>query len=269
MTTARVTVGVDGSLIAVRALDRAADEAALRGTGLEIVYAVPDVDTAGPVLSFAAARVHARLPALALTTVPVAGDSAAALAERGRNAVLTVVGSRGLGGITGAVFGSVGVRLAARTRGPLLVVRGSRPPYPYGEVLLATHDDADAAACAFQEADRRHARLHVLPTAPRPRPVAERVMLGGWWPGVLSPAEDLVRQRERREAPARFDAGIHAARFDGVPALLEATRTADVVVIAARQGNGGGFGRSLSPVARALLHRAHCPVLVVPTAARS
>jgi len=269
MTTAQVTVGVDGSLVAVRALDRAADEAALRGTGLEIVYAVPDVDMAGPVLSSAAARVHARLPALPITTVPVAGHSAAALTQRGRNAALTVVGSRGLGGITGAVFGSVSVRLAARARGPLLVVRGSRPPYPYGEVLLATHNDADAAACAFQEAERRHARLHVLSVAPRPHPVATRVMLGGWWPAILSPAEDLARQHERREAPARFDDRTLAPRFDGVPALLDATRTADVVVIASRQGNGGGFGRSLSPLARTLLHRAHCPVLVVPTAARS
>ncbi|WP_178970216.1 universal stress protein, partial [Streptomyces acidiscabies] len=47
MTRQNVVVGVDGSPGAVRALDRAAEEAVRRGTALRVVYAVRDRDEAG------------------------------------------------------------------------------------------------------------------------------------------------------------------------------------------------------------------------------
>ncbi|WP_347269255.1 universal stress protein [Streptomyces sp. WAC00263] len=115
MTTRHVTVGVDGTLIAVRALDRAAEEAVLRGALLDIVYAVPDLDEAGPVLASAAARVRERHPGLSVTASAFEGGPVQALAEHGRDAELTVVGTRGLGGIAGLLFGSVSLRLVART----------------------------------------------------------------------------------------------------------------------------------------------------------
>ncbi|XES01250.1 universal stress protein [Streptomyces sp. S1D4-11] len=99
MTTRHVTVGVDGTLIAVRALDRAAEEAVLRGALLDIVYAVPDLDEAGPVLASAAARVRERHPGLPVTASAFEGGPVQALAQHGRGAELTVVGSRGLGGV--------------------------------------------------------------------------------------------------------------------------------------------------------------------------
>ncbi|WUU80967.1 universal stress protein [Streptomyces cellulosae] len=64
MTNRHVVVGVDGSLTAVRALDRAAVETLHRGTALRIVYAVADRDEAGPVPASAVARVHERHPEL-------------------------------------------------------------------------------------------------------------------------------------------------------------------------------------------------------------
>lgn len=95
MTTRHVTVGVDGTLIAVRALDRAAEEAVLRGALLDIVYAVPDLDEAGPVLASAAARVRRRHPGLPVTASAFEGGPVQALAQHGRGAELTVVGTRG------------------------------------------------------------------------------------------------------------------------------------------------------------------------------
>ncbi|MFI6495567.1 universal stress protein [Streptomyces sp. NPDC050564] len=95
MTTRHVTVGVDGSLIAVRALDRAAEEAVLRGAVLDVVYAVPDLDEAGPVLASATARVNERYPGLPVTASAFEGGSVQALARHGRDAALTVVGTRG------------------------------------------------------------------------------------------------------------------------------------------------------------------------------
>ncbi|MCW2873417.1 universal stress protein [Actinacidiphila oryziradicis] len=169
----RVVVGVDGSIISVRALDRAAEEAALRGAALEIVYAVPDLDEAEPVLASALSRVRDRYPGLTVTTAPVAADPAQALAFRSRDAALTVVGTRGRwgsprafsygGGFAGLLLGSVSVRLAAHTHGPLLVVRGEPATGP-GGVLLGIESDADidAAAYAFEEAARRGAPLRIL-----------------------------------------------------------------------------------------------------------
>jgi len=265
MTTRHVVVGVDGSVTAVRALDLAADEAALRATALEIVYAVPDLDEAWPVLASAASRVAYRHPGLAVVTVPVEGHSAAVLAERGREASLTVVGRRSLGGFASMVFGSVSRRLAAHTHGPLLIVRGDSPPHLHHAVLLvldAAADDADTTAYATQEAELRSAALRVLrPSAHRQAasaPVALRrseatapqvlagdgvVGRGEWRPPVLRETQDAA----------------HAA----TPTLLEATRAADLVVIGCRPVPGG-HRRPLGSVARTLLHRAHCPVLLVP-----
>jgi nucleotide-binding universal stress UspA family protein len=210
MATRHVVVGVDGSVIAVRALDLAADEAALRATTLEIVYAVPDLDVAGPVLASSVSRVAHRHPRLPVVAVPVEGHSAAVLAERGREAALTVVGCRNLGGFAGTVFGSVSRRLAAHAHGPLLVVRGDSPPHLHNEVLLVLDDenDVDTAAYAFQETELRSALLRILRSSTQ--------------------------------------------------TLLETTRTADLVVLPC------GASGQLGSMARMLLHRAHCPVLVVP-----
>ncbi|WP_323138083.1 MULTISPECIES: universal stress protein [unclassified Streptomyces] len=172
MTTRHVTVGVEGTLIAVRALDRAAEEAVLRGALLDIVYAVPDLDEAGPVVASAAARVHERHPGLPVTASAFEGGPVQALVQHGRDAELTVVGTRGLGGVAGLLFGSVSLRLAARTRGPLFVVRGNHRSARRGEVLFGMESDADvdAATYAFAEAARRGVRLSVLDAAAARRP---------------------------------------------------------------------------------------------------
>ncbi|WP_405539782.1 universal stress protein [Streptomyces sp. NBC_00075] len=57
-----MAVGVDGSPVAVRALDQASDEAARRGVALHVVYAGSDHDEAGPVLASAASTVRQRHP---------------------------------------------------------------------------------------------------------------------------------------------------------------------------------------------------------------
>lgn len=74
MTPQYVVVGVDGSLISVRALDWAADEAVRRGVELAVVYAVPDSDEAGPVLASAVTRLGARHPELSVMTRDAVGS---------------------------------------------------------------------------------------------------------------------------------------------------------------------------------------------------
>lgn len=131
-----VVVGVDGSDPAVRALDRAADEAHRRDTVLRIVLGLPwpdagevgfglDADRERPpgeaaqaILDLAAMRVEDRHPGLTAALVLSAEPAASALVRLGRNAALTVVGTRGRGGFTGLLLGSVGLRVAAHTMRP-------------------------------------------------------------------------------------------------------------------------------------------------------
>jgi nucleotide-binding universal stress UspA family protein len=186
------------------------------------------------------------------------------------------VGTRGLGGVAGLVLGSVSLRLAAHTRSPLLVVRGDRPhDGDRRDVLLGLESDTDVAAAlyALQEAERRGARLQVLhswthrhttPELPSPIP-------------ATSPGQTRLALHGRaEEAVPRFAMAAICEQHPGVEvesltvhsapahALIEATRGAAVVVIGSHRADGP-HGARIGAVTHALLHRSHCPVLVVPT----
>ena len=155
MTDRHVAVGVDGSLVAVRALDWAAEEAVRRGTGLRIIYAVADRDEAGPVLASAAARVRERHSGLPVETRAAEDGAVRALARESEDAALTVVGTRGFGSVSGLLAGSVSWRLAAHVHSPLLVARGDHLCDEGREVLLGLESDADEAA-AFAARQSKH-----------------------------------------------------------------------------------------------------------------
>ncbi|WAZ19508.1 universal stress protein [Streptomyces cinnabarinus] len=271
MTPQYVVVGVDGSLVAVRALDWASDEAARRETALRIVYAVPDRDEAGPVLGAAVARVRARHPGLRVTSTPVTGGAVGELVRASAGAALTVVGTRGLGSVPGVLARSVSLGLAAHVAGPLLVVRGDHPCDGARRVLLGLESDADteAAAYAFAEAERRGVGLDVvhcwthrfiapeLPSLiPATSPGQREIAATGRSEGAV-PRFSLAGLQERHPAVS-----VEARTVRGGPArtLLEATGEAAVVVIGAHRRRG-----RLGPVAHTLLHRSHCPVVLVPT----
>ncbi|WP_206341028.1 universal stress protein [Streptomyces ureilyticus] len=275
MTLHYVAVGVDGSLVAVRALDRAADEAGRRGAALHVVYAVPDSDEAGPILASAASRVRERHPGLPVVASAAEGGAVGALARESEGAALTVVGARGLGGLTGLLLGSVSRRLAAHAHGPLLVVRGDHACGDGGDVLLGLADDSDAdvAAYAFQEAERRGARLCVLHSWTHRHVTPE---LPSLVPATSPGQRQLAQQERTEEAVPRFvmarlreqhpEVGVETrtVRTDPAQALLEATHEAAVVVIGAHRRTSR-LGPQLGPVAHTLVHRSHCPVIVVPT----
>lgn len=275
MTDRHVVVGVDGSLVGVRALDWAAEEAVRRDTALRIVYAVADRDEAGPVLASAASRVHERHPGLPVETRAVEGGAVRALARESESAVLTVVGTRGFGGVSGLLAGSVSWRLAAHVHGPLLVVRGDHPCDEGREVLLGVESDADeaAAAYAFQEASRRGARLRVVHSATHRHTTPELPSLVA----ATSPGQQRQARNDRaEETVARFsiarlkeeypEVGVDSrtVRTGVARALLAGTREVGVVVIGTRR-RAGRLGPPLGPVAHVLLHHSHCPVVLVPT----
>ncbi|MFI1921069.1 MULTISPECIES: universal stress protein [unclassified Streptomyces] len=274
MTVRHVTVGVDGSLVAVRALDWAVGEAVRRGCALRIVYAVADRDEAGPVLSSAASRVQERRPGLLVETKAVEGAVVPALTKESEEADLTVVGARRFGGVVGVLARSVSRRLAAHVRGPLLVVGGDHPCGEGREVLLGLESDAEAAAVyAFEEAARRGVRLRVLHssthrhTAPELPSLVAATSPGQERQARQSRAEEAVPRfgiARLREAHPTIEVDSRTVRTGPAQALLAGTREAGVVVIGARR-RAGRFGLRLGPVAHVLLHNSHCPVVLVPT----
>ncbi|MDX3760832.1 universal stress protein [Streptomyces sp. AK02-04a] len=276
MTPQYVVVGVDGSLISVRALDWAADEAVRRGVELVVVYAVPDSDEAGPVLASAVTRLGARHPELSVMTRDAVGSPVRTLVRESEHADLVVVGSRGMGGVAGLLLGSVSLRLAAHVHSPLLVVRGDHPCDERGSVLLGLEDDSDeeAAVYAFREAERRNAPLCVLHSWTHRHVSPELPPLV---PATSPGPDQLARQSGGEDAVPRFALARLWERYPGVEvesrtirtgparALLEATRESAVVVVGAHRRTHG-LGPRLGPVAHTLLHRSHCPVVVMPGA---
>ena len=143
-----IVVGVDGSEGSVRALRWAVEEARLRDAQLRVVHAwyvplilsAPSDETFGipppasslnevrTALAREADKVLARsLQSTGSDDVQVVGEvvegkPAPVLTEAAADAVLLVVGSRGLGGFTGLLLGSVSQQCAHHARCPLVVV---------------------------------------------------------------------------------------------------------------------------------------------------
>jgi nucleotide-binding universal stress UspA family protein len=274
--TGRVVVGVDGSVASFVALDAAAAEARRRGGGLEVITCASDRDECGPVLGAAAGRVAEHHRGLTVITTAAVGDPAEVLADRGRDAELVVVGSRGIGGAAGLLLRSVGQRVSARISVPLLVVRSADPRHTAprhcadGVLLgLESDGDADAALFAFEEAQLRGTRLDVLHAwTYRQNPPPNR--------HAAEPTEELIARQAvaaaelprevvaplRRTSP-RIDVETRSVRSVPCRALIAATANAQLVVIGAHR-RSTRLGPQLGPVTTALLHHSHCPVAVVP-----
>jgi nucleotide-binding universal stress UspA family protein len=147
---AKIVVGVDGSPGAARALEWAAAEAGLRKATLHVVHAwmVPLVDaipdawvigspTIGPteeevyvhlaaaarkVLDEALDRARGLEPGLELVGELLEMRAAPALIEASADAELLVVGSRGRGGFTGLLLGSVSAQSVHHAPCPVVIV---------------------------------------------------------------------------------------------------------------------------------------------------
>ncbi|WP_432989327.1 universal stress protein [Dactylosporangium sp. CA-233914] len=138
--TGDILVGVDGSPASDLALALAFDEARQRGCGLVAVRAVETplapLPVGAPPVLYDTAEVQRVLAEQAVEQVSeaskrcpdvrwechgVPGDAADVLVERSRRAQLAVVGSRGRGGFTGLLLGSVGLRLLHRADCPVLI----------------------------------------------------------------------------------------------------------------------------------------------------
>ncbi|WP_458249314.1 universal stress protein [Streptomyces sp. MAI_2237] len=290
-----VLVGVDGSDEALRALDQAVAEAGARRAALEILHGWPwakhgahEVRPGGPepetssllerahaVLETAVARVHEQVPELEVTATLSPHPAVAELLRRGEHAALTVIGSRGLSEITALVSGSVSRRLAGSCSSPLLVVRGEAAygGLEHGVVLVGvgTDTETEAARFGFEQAQQRGARVRVLHTCVLPAtsgagPVvsAERLQEELEAKGRKQSAVPLSAVATLREKFPAVVVETDTVWGGAAESLVEATRAADAVVITAHRPHARRPAPRLGPVTHALLHRAHCPVYLVP-----
>lgn len=128
-------VGVDGSARSAAAVDVAFEEAALRGAHLRALYVwhtpllgVLDEDAAVQecrrVLAETVAGHTARYPDVELHHEVVSGHPVQALTEASAHALGLVVGTRGHGGFTGMLLGSVSQGVLRHARCPVITVPG-------------------------------------------------------------------------------------------------------------------------------------------------
>ncbi|MGI5176216.1 universal stress protein [Dactylosporangium sp. CA-152071] len=141
----RVVVGVDGSHDAGDALRFAFEHAASCGAGLTAVLAhrragsagrpddplIVDADDVGEdvhrTLAESTAGWREKYPDVDFRTITVRGRASAVLVDRSAGARLLVVGSRGRGGFTGLLLGSVSLTAVQHAACPVAVVRQEKP----------------------------------------------------------------------------------------------------------------------------------------------
>jgi len=142
MTERRIVVGVDGSPSSLKALRWAIRQAELAGAEVEAVTAwayptgygwaplgdgaVDFAGDAGKILAEALAEVSGIAPDVVIRPEVVEGHAAEVLVRASKGADLLAVGSRGHGGFTGMLLGSVSQHCVHHAACPVLVLRDGR-----------------------------------------------------------------------------------------------------------------------------------------------
>lgn len=284
-----VVVGVDGSPSADRAVDWAADYAALthrrlvavHGTGFvgvrpsahDLLEAERVALEAGRIIGDAAVeRARRRHPELDVTPLVDVADPPTILLEQSRSAAAVVVGARREEAFK-QLFGSVSLGVARHALCPAIVVRppGHRAPGPMVDHIVlgldGTATSRDAAAFAFEYAALTGLPLVVVHGS------WDRLARGSAVISLLTEAEarGLTDEEELSIAetvaglPERYpEVEVREEHHSGDPAvaLVEASQTAKLVVVGAR-GLGAARAVLLRSVSTALVEHAACPVAVL------
>ncbi|WP_328859439.1 universal stress protein [Streptomyces sp. NBC_00306] len=279
-----ITVGVDGSEGSVAAVDWAADEAALRGTALRLVYGTrwaqhqlgamkvshEDRRTeAEGVLATTEDRIRARMPDLAMTAERIEDAPTQVLLAAASEAEWLVVGSHGLGGVRGFIVGSVGQEVVADAKRPVVLVR---PGYGEGESGAADGSNhqkvvlgldvsevkSELLDFAFDFAGRHGVPLEIVHTWHSPfrhhRGAADEAEMASALTSAVSPFRETYPAVEVTEVSASGRAAEH---------LVTAASEARLVVVGRRRAAKGSH---IGSVTHAVIHHASCPVAVVPHA---
>ena len=284
--SAPVVVGVDGSSSALAAVRWAADDCARHHTPLRLVHGYvlptrgyPEViltgneirqaieDQAHGRLTEAVAAARAVAPDVEVTTEVVCDAPNHLLIEESRDARLMVLGSQGLGNVTGLLIGSTALALAAHGKCPLVVVRGTE--VPGGPVVVGVDGSPTseaALAFAFEAAAMRGASLTAIMCwqdfMVESAYTASRFTVD--WGKVESDEQRLLAQRLAGWQEKYPDVPVHRVvlRDRPVRALMRYGAEAQLVVVGSH-GHGGFAGMLLGSTSQALVYNAPCPLAIV------
>ncbi|MFS8102571.1 universal stress protein [Lentzea alba] len=284
--SAPIVCGVDGSDSALAAAGWAAQECARLQVPLLLVHAFmlptrgyPEVvligndirhamEEQGRVwLEEARAAARAAAPEVEVTTEVLCCGAGALLIELSKTARLVVVGSRGLGTVTGLFIGSTAVALAAHAQSPVVVVRG--PAVPDGPVVVGVDGSPTseaALAFAFEEASLRNTSLTAIMTVTDFAADSAYTLsrLGIDWGQVEEDERRLLAERLAGWQEKYPDVVVNriALRDRPARALMRYGAEAQLLVVGSH-GHGGFVGMLIGSTSQALVHHAPCPLAIV------
>ncbi|MFI7370169.1 universal stress protein [Actinoplanes sp. NPDC049668] len=256
-----VVVGVNGTPAGLAAARLGAREAVVRGLPLRVVHVftgqrtrsfddAPDWPGArresGELVAEAVATASRAVPGVHVEGLILDGPPVRELLRQSRTAALLVIGGDDCAGTPRLPTDSVLVQTVSRSRCPVLVARGIRPPA--GPVLTATDGSASALLAlrtAAAEGRRRGVPvevIHVVETA------------GGEAAGRRLLADAVAAVPELRTAGTRLMIGEPAGN------LVRAARRGRMMIVGPR---GAGGGTLLGGVGLQLLRRCACPTVFV------
>ena len=286
-----LVVGIDGSEESASALAWAVEDARRRQLELELVYGLaipvvsdaygmvmtrPDIDElcrySEGLLAAARASAEAMDPGVPVRTRLLNGPPAAVLIDASKEATGLVVGSRGIGAISGRMLGSVAVRVAAKACCPVYVIPTSYDPAAAdGDPVVVGVDGSaygDAALrLGFDEARCRDAPLRVVVAYHVPwlaRPV-EPKLIAEFQSSETQLAQrtaDEALARVRTEADSAIPTDVRLQECHPEEALINAGKDALLTVVGSR-GRAALSRALLGSVSRAVLQEATRPVAVV------
>ncbi|MFH5824793.1 universal stress protein [Georgenia sp. AZ-5] len=288
-----VVVGVDGSEASLAAVDWAIAEAKQTGWRLHVVcaYALPSFTAASldggyaamddtaiqqgaqAVVDEAVARTAGS--GLVVTSSLETGDPAGVLVDLSREASMVVVGTRGGGGFTDRLLGTVSSALPAHAHCPTVVVpvRVNRTFTPVRRIVVGV-DGSESARVALRRAVDEAALWDAELTAVAAVPIATGAGAMAWLPATVDRDEVLADVREGLGVAVASAVGDRPVRvrqhaLDGnAAALMAEFSTAVELVVVGSRGRGGFAGLLLGSTSQAVLHHAASPVMVVPSRVR-
>ncbi|MDG3009454.1 universal stress protein [Rhodococcus sp. D2-41] len=283
-----VVVGVDGSDTSKAAVAWAAQSAALRDAPLQLVsaMAVPVAYAGGigvPQSFFdaqqeEATRVLEEATKIAIETAGEGkltvlterrnGSAIAGMLDWSEHARAIVLGSRGLGEVSGGLLGSVTSSVATHAACPVVVIREAAPVSATAPVVVGvdgTRNSEPAIEAAFEEASFRGAPLtavHSWSDFPVVNPFGAEDEIP--WDQIET-AEQAALSESLAGMQERFpDVAVTrvVVKDRPVQALFDAATDAQLVVVGSR-GRGGFRGMLLGSTSRALLHSVDVPLMIV------
>ncbi len=190
------------------------------------------------------------------------GSDAGAILERVTSDSILVLGSRGRGGFSALLLGSVSRECVERARCPVLIVRHERSVPGAGTAILVGHDGSPSSVGALQWA----AELGQLTGA-------EVIAAHVWQAGA---SEVRPRLQENLSGAAGRDIeswaqdvspGVRPMQIEGEPrmALVEAAQRLNAgLLVAGRRGPDGIRALRIGSVASYLVRNSTVPIAIVP-----